>query len=430
MKRISIFSIILLGLVVQSEVFAHGNHGSHKAESGVKTSSSASREGNSPNMNLAKSQSQKPLTSATAHVHETDDDHGPASNVERLLAHYLPEVSKNKVLMMIIAVLIISIPSFPTFLVLVFMSKLSPGKQKGGLFLNEKHLRRMICLAVGSLTGDVFFGMMEHILNSHSHSHDHDHHHDHGHSKKQSLGHSHEFRLEVFCILIGIFFFYMVDRIIGGHDHHSHHHHHTEDLDHDHTHAHKEIEEKSNVSEKDSNIKQRGGEKKDEKISKKEVAEYEKDPQQKEKPKTDRSAILYLVADFLHNFIDGIGIGVAFTINNTLGVTTTIAIAAHELPHEIGDFAILMKKNFSLGTIMITQLMTATGALFGGLIGIYVGNFAEKYLLGFTAGGFLYLALANMVPELLNSPKKATFFEALVEVALGFLGVSLIIFSS
>jgi len=51
-------------------------------------------------------------------------------------------------------------------------------------------------------------------------------------------------------------------------------------------------------------------------------------------------------------------------------VTTTIAIAAHELPHEIGDFAILMKKNFSLGTILATQLMTATGALFGGLIGI------------------------------------------------------------
>lgn len=417
MKRISIFCLILLGLVIQSEVLAHGNHGSHKADSSVKTSS---REGNSANMNLAKSQSQKPATSATQHVHESEDDHEPASNVERLLAHYLPEVSKNKVLMMIIAVLIISIPSFPTFLVLVFISKLSPGKQKGGIFMNEKHLRRMICLAIGSLTGDVFFGMMEHILNSHSHDHDHDHHHDHGHSKKQSLGHSHEFRLEVFCILIGIFFFYMVDRIIGGHDHHDHHHHHIDD----HDHSHKEIEEK------DSNIKQRGVEKKEEKKSKKELEEYNKDPQQKEKPKTDRSAILYLVADFLHNFIDGIGIGVAFTINNTLGVTTTIAIATHELPHEIGDFAILMKKNFSLGTILFTQLMTATGALFGGLIGIYVGNFAEAYLLGFTAGGFLYLALANMVPELLNSPKKATFFEALIEVALGFLGVSLIIFSS
>ena len=53
-------------------------------------------------------------------------------------------------------------------------------------------------------------------------------------------------------------------------------------------------------------------------------------------------------------------------------MTTTIAIATHELPHEIGDFAILMKKNFSLGTILFTQLMTATGALFGGLIGIEI----------------------------------------------------------
>jgi len=416
--------LILVALIVQCEVYAHGNHDhthdhthDHKEDGNLKTSrsSNAAREGRSPTMNLAKSQSQKPA----APIEEEE----PASNVEKFLAHYLPEVSKNKVLMMIIAVLIISIPSFPTFLVLVFLSKLSPGKQKGGIFLNEKHLRRMICLAIGSLTGDVFFGMMEHIMNSHSHSHDHDH--DHSHSKKEHMGHNHEFRLEIFCILIGIFFFYMVDRIIGGHDHHDHHHHHVDDHDHEH-------EEKKQVLEKEaeSSIKKRGEKKDDTKANAKDLAEYNKDPQQKEKKKTDRSAILYLVADFLHNFIDGIGIGVAFTINNTLGVTTTIAIATHELPHEIGDFAILMKKNFSLGTILITQLMTATGALFGGLIGIYVGNFAEAYLLGFTAGGFLYLALANMVPELLNSPKKATFFEALIEVALGFLGVSLIIFSS
>jgi len=89
-----------------------------------------------------------------------------------------------------------------------------------------------------------------------------------------------------------------------------------------------------------------------------------------------------------------------------------------------------MKKNYSLGAIMLTQLSTATGALFGGLLGIYFGNFAESYLLGFTAGGFLYLALGNMIPELLHSNKKASIFEAAVEAGLGFLGAGLIIISS
>jgi len=82
--------------------------------------------------------------------------------------------------------------------------------------------------------------------------HTHDHHHDH--SKKEHLGHNHEFRLEVFCILIGIFFFYMVDRIIGGHNHHDHDGH---DHDHDNHHHHEEVHEKK--TEKDSQIKRRGG---------------------------------------------------------------------------------------------------------------------------------------------------------------------------
>ncbi len=98
----------------------------------------------------------------------------------------------------------------------------------------------------------------------------------------------------------------MVDRIIGGHNHHEHDGH-----DHAHEHHHEEVQEKK--TEKDSQITQRGGEKKVERKPK-DIAKYDKDPQQKEK-KTDRSAILYLVADFLHNFIDGIGIGVAFTIS-------------------------------------------------------------------------------------------------------------------
>jgi len=110
------------------------------------------------------------------HTHDSHDHHShedsskssensyKTSFVEGFLSKYFPEISQNKVVMMSIAVIIISIPSLPTFLVLLSVSKLNPNRRKDGPILNEKYLRWMICLAVGSLTGDVFFGMMEHIM--------------------------------------------------------------------------------------------------------------------------------------------------------------------------------------------------------------------------------------------------------------------------
>lgn len=98
------------------------------------------------------------------HHDHTEEDSGHVNeSIEKILSKYLFEISQSKVLSMIIAVIIISIPSFPAFLILLFISKMSSNKEKG-VILNEKYLRMMICLAIGSLTGDVFFGMMEHIL--------------------------------------------------------------------------------------------------------------------------------------------------------------------------------------------------------------------------------------------------------------------------
>jgi len=103
------------------------------------------------------------------HSHEETVKHSDhtyrTSFIEDFLSSYFPNISQSKVIMMTIAVVIISIPSLPTFLVLLSISKLNPNKPNNGQVLNEKYLRWMICLAVGSLTGDVFFGMMEHIMN-------------------------------------------------------------------------------------------------------------------------------------------------------------------------------------------------------------------------------------------------------------------------
>jgi len=76
---------------------------------------------------------------------------------------------------------------------------------------------------------------------------------------------------------------------------------------------------------------------------------------------------------------------------------------------------------------MITQIVTASGALVGGFIGMYLGNIGEKYLLGITTGAFLYLALTNMLPEILNSKKKATILDLILEVGVGLSGAWMII---
>lgn len=69
---------------------------------------------------------------------------------------------------------------------------------------------------------------------------------------------------------------------------------------------------------------------------------------------TQRSAFAYLINDFIHNITDGLAIGAGFSANANLGLITTVVVALHELPHEIGDFAILLKKNYSILNILYT----------------------------------------------------------------------------
>jgi zinc transporter ZupT len=76
-----------------------------------------------------------------------------------------------------------------------------------------------------------------------------------------------------------------------------------------------------------------------------------------------------LIGDFLHNFSDGLSVGAAFALNIKLGFTTTIACMLHEIPHEIGDFAVFVKKKWSLFDILKTQILTSMGAWIGGLVG-------------------------------------------------------------
>lgn len=112
-------------------------------------------------------------------------------------------------------------------------------------------------------------------------------------------------------------------------------------------------------------------------------------------------AWMSLVADSVHNLIDGLIIGGSFLTSIPLGISTSIAILMHEIPQEIGDMAILIHGGFSLKKAALMNLLTAFFNLAGVLIIWGLGkNFDQTYLLAMTAGGFIYLAASDLIPEL------------------------------
>ena len=118
----------------------------------------------------------------------------------------------------------------------------------------------------------------------------------------------------------------------------------------------------------------------------------------------DISGYLNLLANCTDNFTHGLAIAASYVANPAVGALTTLAILCHEIPHEIGDFAILLKSGFSLRGAARLQMVTATGGLVGVIAGLTAEHMSNAacWLLPFTAGGFLYIALVSIVPDLLK----------------------------
>jgi zinc and cadmium transporter len=110
-----------------------------------------------------------------------------------------------------------------------------------------------------------------------------------------------------------------------------------------------------------------------------------------------------LIGDSIHNFIDGLIMATSFVISIPLGMTTTIAIALHEIPQEIGDFGVLIYGGFTKKKALTLNFLTALTAVLGGLIGFFISNIVENiklFILPFAAGGFLYIAASDLIPEI------------------------------
>lgn len=113
--------------------------------------------------------------------------------------------------------------------------------------------------------------------------------------------------------------------------------------------------------------------------------------------------VMNLVGDAVHNLIDGMAIGAAFLIDPAVGLATTLAIALHEIPQEIGDFAVLVQGGLSVRRALLLNLLSACAAIVGTIVALALGGSVEWFsaaLLPVTAGSFLYIAAADLIPEI------------------------------
>jgi solute carrier family 39 (zinc transporter), member 7 len=219
-------------------------------------------------------------------------------------------------------------------------------------------LKVLLGFAVGGLLGDVFLHLIPHALVPHSHDGEHGGH-DHSHSHG-SAEHDHSAATRIgLMILTGMLLFFLMEKVArmraGGESGHAHSHSHSD--------AHEQ-----NMSKV--------------------------------------TGILNIIADSAHNFTDGMAIAAAFLAGRGLGYSTTVAVFFHEIPHEIGDYAILIKSGYTKTQAMCVQLLTAVAALSGTFLTLWAGEMVDNagsIILPFAAGGFIYIALVNIIPELLST---------------------------
>lgn len=131
---------------------------------------------------------------------------------------------------------------------------------------------------------------------------------------------------------------------------------------------------------------------------------------------------LILVGDSIHNFVDGILIAAAFLTDIHLGVVTSLAVAAHEIPQEVGDFAILLQSGYSRARAMFFNVISSLATLVGGLLAyLWLADLQTvlPYILAFAAASFIYIAVADLIPSLHKRVDLRSMLEQMLLIGLG-----------
>ncbi|PFH60951.1 hypothetical protein XA68_18526 [Ophiocordyceps unilateralis] len=340
----------------------------------------------------------------------------PPSSTARLFSLLFP--SSRPAVNALLATLYISGP--PNFLLALCPTNIDPSS-----------LSVMVAFAVGGLLGDTLFHLLPEIFLGE----------DDDERARLVLVEPNRNLLLGLGILIGFMTFVAMDKGLriatGGGSGHDHGHDHR----HGHGHGHDDVTSKTTgvdaASGQAKSRKKKNGEQ--------EVKATEPENKVAVNPSVKLGGYLNLIADFTHNITDGLAMSASFYASPTVGATTTMAVFFHEIPHEVGDFALLVQSGFSKRAAMASQFVTAVGALLGTVIGIAVqemGGGSGKdaaamprdgglwgtslswgdMLLPFTAGTFLYVGTVAVIPELLETgPRK---MEELRKTAVQFAAVA------
>ena len=134
-------------------------------------------------------------------------------------------------------------------------------------------------------------------------------------------------------------------------------------------------------------------------------------------------AYMNLIGDALHNFIDGVIIAASYVVSIPAGIATTLAVALHEIPQEIGDFGVLIHGGFSRSKALVLNFISALAAVLGAVLALWAAAFVERielFLVPIAVGGFIYIAGSDLIPEL---HKETILRRSILQVLAFLLGI-------
>ncbi len=140
---------------------------------------------------------------------------------------------------------------------------------------------------------------------------------------------------------------------------------------------------------------------------------------------------LMIIGDTIHNFIDGVAIAATFIANVPLGIITTFAVGAHEIPQEIGDFGVMLKNKMSRKKVLTVNIVSALASFLGAVFAYYYGSRIESLsviFLSLTSGFFLYISLSDLIPEIHHENKKGLAIRETLALLMGVLTIFIALF--
>lgn len=135
-----------------------------------------------------------------------------------------------------------------------------------------------------------------------------------------------------------------------------------------------------------------------------------------------RSGAMIIIGDTFHNFVDGVLIAGAFLVNIELGIVTALAIIAHEVPQEAGDFLILIHSGYTKARALLLNMLSSAAMMIGGILAYFALQAMEQWipsLLGLAAASMLYVSIADLIPGLHRRPEIQATVQQVVLIALG-----------